>query len=91
LLAPGQKRQSPLIAQRFEDVAIDPARFADLTVALCNDTITLLFQLPAAASTAELRSAIQQHDRRRAVRPDIKIKRGSTHADRSGGRHDLIG
>lgn len=89
-LIPGQKRQSSLVAERLEDAAVDPARIAYLTITFGNNTVALLFQLPAATRAAKLRGAIQKNDRRRAVRPDIKIKCRPAHADRSGGRHDLI-
>lgn len=91
LLIPGQKRQSSLVAERLENVAVDPAGIAYLTIAFSDNAVALLLQLPAATRAAKLRGAIQKNDRRRAVSPDIKIKYRPAHPDRSGGRHDLIG
>lgn len=90
LLIPGQKRQSPLVAERLENVAVDPARITYLTIAFRNNAVALLLQLLAATRAAKLRGTIQKNDRRRAVSPDIKIKYRPAHPDRSGGRHDLI-
>lgn len=90
LLIPGQKRQSSLVAERLENVAVDAAGIAYLTIAFSDNAVALLLQLPAATRAAKLRGAIQKNDRRRAVSPNIKIKYRPAHPDRSGGRHDLI-
>ncbi len=82
----GEERQGSLVAKRPENIAIDPARIAHLTIALGDHAVALLLQLPAAAQRLQrLSGAVQQNDCRRAVGPDIKIKCGSAHADRSSG------